>query len=82
MTGDKSCLFLVSIIQSSRWRCMLEIILRSSTKNCSGNSPPVQAEVEIFNMEVDGIDHVSLFYLLVCCLYCRLNSFHRINIRS
>lgn len=40
---------------------MLEIIIRSSTKNRGGNSPLVQTEVEISNMEVDGIDHVSLF---------------------
>lgn len=74
--------FLKSNIQSSRWRCMLQIVTRSSTKSRSGNSPPVQAEVEISNMEVDGIDHVSLFNFLVCCFYCQPNSFHCNNARS
>lgn len=41
---------------------MLEISMRPSTKNTGGNSPLVQTEVEISNMEVDGIDHVSLYF--------------------
>lgn len=55
---------------------MLEIIMRSSTKNSGGNSPFVQTEVEISNMEVDGIDHVSLFHLcwFVAFIVCKILS--------
>lgn len=33
----------------------------SPKKKHSGNTPPAQADAEIFNMEVDGVDHVSVF---------------------
>lgn len=36
----------------------------SPKKKSSGNSPPAQADAENFNMEVDGVDHVSVFF---CC---------------
>lgn len=36
--------------------------INTPKKKCSGNSPPSQADAENFNMEVDGIDHVSVFF--------------------
>lgn len=42
--------------------CAHSLHRKKKKKKCSGNSPPAQADEENFNMEVDGIDQVGVFF--------------------